>query len=629
MITASIFPCPNCAHLLTFSSAETTLIICSSCANPVKRTGGSLQVRPDLHIVTNASVIQPGSTGEWDGKSFTVLGRFRAWFDESVFSYWTIQLPGDELAWLGEGYGIYSILKPAAPGENIAANVLKGMDIGQLKTFESPGKVMLGKKQRAHKWELEGETSIPGTAAEFLLYEFSSMTSTVTCFFEFDQALVQAEVTYVSFKSLQLRNLREYVNPGNNFTCSNCSKPILVKTFPYAQSCACESCGSFYTWNKGAGFTKKKDNKSAAPVSIFLGSQGTIHDIQYEVVGYAQKEELNSHSSRWREYVLFNPTDGFAFLSEFDGHWMYVKENYNSPVIFQQTEREFTFDKEPFSLYNAYNSKVIYATGEFPYNVFDNEKTRVREYISPPLVWIQERDEKEGITWFLGEHVPARDIKKGFVVNSMPYTSGIGAVQPAGYVSRVKIIVVAFFAVLFLMLTHSLINMGKREQVLLNKQYLFSDSIKHLSLVTEKFELDKWSSNLRFSIRAPVYNSWFELGATLVNTQTGKEYSVEQGVEYYSGYSEGEHWSEGSDQEDAYLSKIPAGTYFLQLEATRESISEATANFSLELTYDVPSDRNLGWAVGLLLLWPLGKYWLVKWNEERRWSNSPYSEHDA
>ncbi len=57
---------------------------------------------------------------------------------------------------------------------------------------------------------------------------------------------------------------------------------------------------------------------------------------------------------------------------------------------------------------------------------------------------------------------------------------------------------------------------------MLSQAYLFNDSANNLSVVTEKFVLDKSSSNLLFRIAANVDNSWFELNATLVDAGTGK-----------------------------------------------------------------------------------------------------------
>lgn len=626
-----ILYCPTCTRVLNFSNDHTTITICQSCGSVVNRKKDkTLQAKPQLIVSNKAAIIQPGTTGIWQGQSFHVLGRFRAWFEESVFNYWTIQFNDGETAWLGEGYGIYSVLKPAIIHEQISSRKMGEIRIGELQELTKSSKFILEKKQKAIKWEIEGELYIPGISSTFSVLEFSAVSGKNFSVFEFEKdSILPYEVTYTTFSSLGLKDLREYDNAGKRITCTGCSKPIHVKTYPYAQSCACPSCGLFYSLKDGMDFIKEKSTKGDETIFLPLGSKGDIEGILYEVIGYARKEEQNSYHSKWKEYTLFNAAEGFAFLSEYDGHWTYIRENCDSPVLLNQNDKNFELDNEPFLLFNAYNYEVIDARGEFPYNIFDNKNTKAREYISPPEVWIQERDSKEGITWFLGKHIQAREVEKSFKAGSMPYQLGIGAVQPTGYISLSKMFVATMIGILFLLFTHFLIGQSKQERRLLSNTYSFTDLSDQIAVVTEKFVLDKWRSNLRFSIEAPVSNSWFELGATLVNAQTGKEYSLSKGVEYYYGYSDGESWKEGSNKEDAYLTKVPAGTYFLQLQGIRESNLNKISNFFLEVTYDVPVDRNIGWALFLTMLWPVGKVLLIRYRERKRWSNSPYSPYNA
>jgi len=183
----------------------------------------------------------------------------------------------------------------------------------------------------------------------------------------------------------------------------------------------------------------------------------------------------------------------------------------------------------------------------------------------------------------------------------------------------------ALFGLLFLLLLHLIATSDKEQRVLLNTVYNFTDTSNFISAVTEKYVLDKKSSNLRFRIDAPLENTWMELSVTLVNAQTGKEYAVEKGLEYYFGFSDGESWSEGSRAKDAYLTRIPAGTYFIQLDASRESSANRVNEFYLSITYDVASERNLWWSFFLIMLWIAGKYFYINTKEKARWSNSLYS----
>jgi len=189
--------------------------------------------------------------------------------------------------------------------------------------------------------------------------------------------------------------------------------------------------------------------------------------------------------------------------------------------------------------------------------------------------------------------------------------------------------IAAVIGFLFLLLIHSFISENKQKRILLNQTYLFYDTSNFISTVTEKYILDKKRSNIELKIQAPVRNSWFELSATLVNAVTGKEYSLEKGVEYYYGYSGGESWSEGSTKARAYFTRVPAGTYFFQLDAIRESGFNAAnmPEFYLTITYDVTNNRNLWWSLFLFLGCILGKYILINQKETARWSNSPYSNY--
>jgi len=155
-----------------------------------------------------------------------------------------------------------------------------------------------------------------------------------------------------------------------------------------------------------------------------------------------QKQEQNIYKSKWKEYTLYSRKSGYAFLSEYDGHWIFVKEELNVPVLLLDNDTSFTYGNETFKLFNKYEYKLIDSAGEFPYNIFDDENTcTAYEYINPPAMWIKEQSKSEGTNWFIAEHIPKRTVEKAFNV-SLPYKKGIGAVQPSGFKSSNR-----FFAV--------------------------------------------------------------------------------------------------------------------------------------------------------------------------------------
>lgn len=546
------------------------------------------------------------------------------WFEESYYSYWSIVFNDGLVGMLAEGYGLYAIL--------IEENnpVLQNSKLAN----PSTGQVLINtdyqfqKKNTCLNWEVEGELLLQHWSTRFEVKEYSSKSGDFFSVFEWnDRSTNIYRSNPTSYDDLKLANTTAKNPYGKRVKCTQCSTEIVIDTYPLAHSCTCNECGSFFSFENNKLINKGNNKNNAFTTIIPIGATGNIKDIDYRVVGYTKKQEQNAYKAKWKEYVLFNPIYGFAFLSEYDGHWIYVKETSAAPVILNENTKDFEFNKESFYLYNSYSYSLVEARGEFPYNAFDNRNTMVKEYISPPEIWIREKDSKEGIVWFLGEHINGSTIQKAFSVKStMPYKRGIGAVQPTGYISILKLITMSTIGILGLLLVFMMLLNSKKNQVILQGTYNFSDSSVKVRVVTEKFQLSKWRSNMKFDISAPVSNSWFQLSATLVNVETGKEYSLEQGVEYYYGYSDGEGWTEGSTNETAYITNIPAGKYFLQMEGAREINAVAKlSSFSTKVVYDAPSYRNLWIAIIMLLLWPTFNYIRNRYTEKSRWQDSPFS----
>lgn len=627
-MVSSIQQCPSCSSVVQFSHDETTLLQCRCGTVIHRKEGGVLLAKPYYIITQPDAFIGPGTTGKWNGQSFTVLGRFRAWCEESVFNYWTIVFVDGSLGYLGEGYGLYSILRKTTVDYLLTSGSLSGFRVGEQKELVKGQSFLLESKESVKKWEIEGEVWMPDAHDSFPVYEFAAAGGRQIALFQFlPNFIVPYDVVYTLFAALQLTGTRDMALPGKTFTCTKCNQSIVVTTFPYAQSCACHNCGTRYSLKGGAFKASGTTNKLDTGPDMTLGGRGAIKGIEYELIGYTLKEENTRYHSQWKEYVLYNPKEGYAFLSEYEGHWIYAREKGEAPVLPKGHVRSFVYNDEPFQLFNSYSYSIVNARGEFPYDLFDYEGTDVKEFISPPEMWIREYSKKEGIEWFLGEHIPASEVKSAYTFPAgLPYKTGIGAVEPRFFISPPKLAIVTGVAILFLALLHVFIGFTKKEQELFRDNYFFPDSSNTVSRVTRPFHLDKWRSNLQLTIHAPVENSWFELEATLVNAKTGTEYSVNKGVEFYKGYSDGEYWTEGSTREDAFLTQIPEGDYYLQIQGIRDGTSyNRLSNFELDVSYDVTNDRNLWFAILFLIVWPVVQYIRTNNIEKKRWYNSAFS----
>ncbi|SHM99651.1 DUF4178 domain-containing protein [Chitinophaga sp. CF418] len=625
-VIPSTYQCTSCNNLVTFSSRHTSVAVCTCGTVLNKMADGTIVPRPFPVIAKKASVIAPGTMGQWKDKTFRVTGRFRTWTAETVFSYWTIIFQDETAAYLMEGYGMYAILLPIATPPELAQDAIKQMAPGTNKLLNKE-RYMLLRKDHCKKWDVEGELFIPECNSTFITYDFSSPNGEILHIIEYwSQVQPTFEVHYTDFTSLALEYTRPYENPGREFKCT-CGAALHVATFPYAQSCACPKCHNSYVFENDLEFIRQrgKNLKKMTP-AITLGATGIIKGIFYKVIGFIVKEERNQYQSQWREYTLFNEQEGYAFLSEYDGHWIYLREQGKTPTPENRSTSGYNYDGDRFDLFNSYSFNIISAQGEFPGNAFNDGKVKCWEFISPPIMWNREESPEEGIVWFKGWHIDPDELKEALgdaIIR--PTQIGIGAVQPNGYIDLMKLVRNTLIGIGVLILLHLAITSGSSERELFMREIYFSDSSTVQTAVINDIHLEKRKSNILLDFYSPVQNTWMDIEATLVDTKTGTEYSVNKGVEYYSGVEDGYSWSEGSQNGTVYINEVPHGDYTLKLEATRETTYFPLKSYTITGHYDVPNTRNLFICIGLLLLWPIFKYFLTYFSERQRWSNSPYS----
>ena len=124
--------------------------------------------------------------------------------------------------------------------------------------------------------------------------------------------------------------------------------------------------------------------------------------------------------------------------------------------------------------------------------------------------------------------------------------------------------------------------------------------------------------------QANVNNSWVYLDLALVNTATGTVHKVGREVSYYSGYDSDGSWSEGSRNDEAFLSDIPPGRYILEADAEADHNHGDTLFTDVVVYRDVPVWANF-WALEFfLLLFPLWAAWRGASFEIKRWAESDH-----
>lgn len=623
METSKLAICPSCGKPVYFQGGN-NLAGCG-CGKVWHRVGDELTAVKMETVQASADVIQPGTTGNWKDVAFTVTGRLRVLFGDQAYNYWTLDCNDGMARHLAEGYGLYTICEPLPFNEATIAR--KFRSDAQMLNLSDDREFWVTARNESITMEIEGNVSVPALPDHFNSIEAASDSERVELVAYSKDVAVAFACHDVAPELLFLSNTREHELEGRVFNCQTCNAEKHVLTYPYARSWVCAQCETRHSYTGGEYGTHGKQHTYDQEFHFDIGDGITLEGGDYKVVGLAHKYDTDSRTDYWHEYTLYSKLHGFMFLTESAGHWTYLKETRIAPKPTDARLHRIDFDGKQFRRYSKYHYRILYAMGEFPGDVFSaHEKVESMDYIAPPEILSIEKDHKKRVTWFRGQYVP-QGVIAAQTSSSLPRAEGIAAAQPSWINTSIETLVKSGgIALLLAMLVQILTGSTHTNRVIFNSDYTFSDSLNTQLFISPKFDLEKSSSSLELDFNAPLSNTWLELNATLVNAANGNEYSAEEGIEYYSGTDGGEYWTEGSQSQTIHFTKIPAGTYFLQMTASRDSnIYTRAGMFTGKLVYDVTTYRNIWIVVILLFLWPAIIGTIRYYSETARWGNSEFA----
>ncbi len=414
--------------------------------------------------------------------------------------------------------------------------------------------------------------------------------------------------------------------PGSvkSFTCPQCGGSIAIRALGLSITAICEHCGSTVDVANENLRVIAAAKQRVRDIPLPLGSRGTLFGNEWEVIGYMERGD-SSGSYAWREYLLFNPWQGFRFLVESDGHWTFVEVLRRSISTSFQT---IFFNRQSFRLFATTNAQVIYVMGEFYWRVKAGDRSYLADYVAPPATLSLERTRDE-INWSYGQYVASAEVQQAFkITDGWPRPHGIAPSQPNKYAASLGRNAKLFAAILALLtFGQCLVAGSSRNQTILNETIPYAASQPSRTQIFGPFTLPGGKENVSLEVRAPVSNNWFEVEADLVNTQTQDQYSLTDTVEYYSGYDSDGYWSEGGQSTDTVISSVPGGTY--QLSLTPSAGIGAANYYQVILKRDVTVWSNFWLAFLCIAAFPL--YLLIARSsfEKARWEESDTSASPA
>jgi len=619
--------CPSCGASVAFQSTFSIVAVCEHCSSTLVRHDINVEdIGKMATLQSDGSPLQLGVGGEYKGVSFSVVGRIQLRYDRGIWNEWHLMFSDGRSGWLGEAGGTYAV------------SFLRQTDtpIPGFESLKAGGKIQL-RDQSFWVQNVEsarciaGEGELPFRVASGYEAPVADLLGDQASFATIDYSEEAPLVfigEYVEFDDLRLSNLREFESWSNKaspkvraFQCVQCGGAVTQRGLLQTISVVCPSCGTIIDVSDDnlkvlSTFEAKTKVKPAIP----LGTRGTFSEGEFELIGFLQRfvtvEGVDYH---WREYLLFNPYKGFRWLSEYNGHWNYIKSTLHRPSMLGNGDMRYK--GKTFRHFQSATAKVDYVIGEFYWRVQQGEACLVSDFIDPPRMFSVENTEGD-ISYSVGEYMEPADIASAFKLTTpLPSRIGVGGSQPSPLektVSKVGAFTLAFLAIALAIQLATLA--FSQNRLVYQKELAYKPTDAEKSRVTEVFELNGRTSNVVVRTRANVTNAWIYLSMALINDDTGTAYDFGREIGYYFGTDSDGAWSEGSQTDSVYLPHVPSGHYYLRVEPE----GAAPATYMLQVYRDVPRWWMFLVTVGLIVIFPAVVLWMKRSFEFKRWSESDH-----
>lgn len=580
-------------------------------------------------LMEDASPLQLGAEGRYRNSHFALIGRIQLRYQQGVWNEWHLLFDNQESGWLSEANGNYVLTFPSPAPENIPA--FDELEVGR--SLQLHGQAFQAVNKEVSTC-IAGEGELPfkvGAGYEAPVIDLSNEQNFATLDYSETPPLLfigeQVELGSLSLTGLREREAAAGKAQVKSFNCPSCAAPLQVRATG-TESIACGNCGSVVDiTNENHQILSRFRVQNTHNPKLPLGSQGRLRGADYDVVGYLRRQvTIENVDYAWSEYLLYSEKEGFRWLSEYDGHWNFIKTITRTPKVSRSlTKPVASFLGTTYKHFQTSTAKVIYVIGEFTWRVAVGEESVVSDYVAPPLMLSEEKTGSE-ITWSLAEYIEPEEISAAFKLEqALLRPIGVAPNQPSPHQGKVWQYWKAFaaFALCTLLIQIGFMIAAQNKTVYQNI-LKFERNGAASSLTTDVFPVSG-TGNLVVRNQTSLNNDWLYLDMELIERNSGRSFAVGRDINYYHGVDGGESWSEGDSFDEVVLSEVPSGEYFLQIQAETPTGGGTIISDRLAVVRDVPQWSNFFLTLLALAVFPLLKWWRSHSFESRRWAESDYA----
>ena len=624
--------CPSCGAEVQFKSSISVFSVCDYCKSMIVRRDMDLESLGKMaRLPDDVSPLQLGSRGKYRDAAFEVIGRLKVAWSDGYWNEWFLLFENGKNGWLAEAMGFFIMSAEIKATDRVPG--LADIAVGRSYELAPSSRFFVDDIKEAVCIGSEGELPFKGLqgrktvsvdlsnyGGEFVNIEYSGQD---------DIRLYVGR--YVEFGELAFSNLRDLtadmkkIRSATAFKCPSCGGPFSLLTPGLTALVACRYCGSTIdTTNQTLALLSKAEKQIKIKPLITIGQRGKLFGAEWEVTGFMCRSDASGVYT-WDEYLLFNPYQGFRWLTTYNGHWNFVELMRISPVREIPGMGTVKFKDKTFKKFLIGKGKVVYVLGEFYWRVKIGETVDVADFICPPEILSCESDKSE-VNWSVGKYIEPGEVAQAFGVQSdMPRKEGVAPNQFNPYGSMAQAVTMAFmvFVAVLTVLQFYFILAAPGKEVY-RGNFSFDDRKRAQPFVTPAFDIPGAADNLAVKMESPLMNDWMEASVDLVDENSGRHYEFEQGVEYYAGTDSDGSWTEGNRQAGLVLSSVPGGRYHLVIQPSGSGVA-AQKDFTISLRRGVAIWSNFFIAFLLLAIYPVCVCMKSRGFEARRWAESDTS----
>lgn len=403
-----------------------------------------------------------------------------------------------------------------------------------------------------------------------------------------------------------------------SISCPNCGGIVELRGMAHSLTAVCIQCLSVIdAASPQVKMLQQFQESARAQPKIPLGARGKLEGHVWEALGFQVRAiYVEGVQYTWDEYLLFNPYQGFRYLSDYNGHWNFIRPARGLPLV---NGTKLRYQGASYRHFQASKATTVFAMGEFPWKVRANDEVEVNDFVTPPYLLSCEKTDGE-VTWSYGIYRTGAEIAKGFgLTQPLPAASGIFANQPNPHEMGSIWFTCLWLTVLLFatMMAFGLLSGGDR---VYSQSFSYAGPGVDDAVTTPQFEIGGKTSNVEISTRANLENDWIYLNLALVNASTEAAYTAGRELEREGA---------GAATDAVTFAQVPPGRYYLRIEPEMSKTSPMlryhAVHYDIEVRRDVPHYMLFWLAVPLLLLPAVWRSIQRSAFETTRWQESDYA----